>query len=213
MGIDLGVVNAAVLAYNNSQDRYFFEGDEIRAFRARVEARRNAMLRQGKHCGDGRIGHGRATRIQPIEKLRGRVEDFKANVNHRYSRKIVDEAIRQGCGVIQMEDLTGIGADSMFLKSWTYYDLQQKITYKAKEVGIVVRKINPKYTSQRCSNCGHIAQANRDITQSQSKFECVACGYKTNADYNAARNIATPGIESIIESELERVKHAIKFAE
>jgi putative transposase len=44
------------------------------------------------------------------------------------------------------------------------------------------------YTSQQCSECGHIAPENRE---SQAVFACVACGAGAcNADVNAARNIA-----------------------
>lgn len=50
-----------------------------------------------------------------------------------------------------------------------------------------VERINPAYTSQRCSSCGHIAAESR---KSQALFSCVACGYTCNADLNAARNIA-----------------------
>lgn len=50
-----------------------------------------------------------------------------------------------------------------------------------------VEKINPAFTSQRCSACGHVAAENR---KSQAVFVCVACGYACNADVNAAKNIA-----------------------
>ena len=50
-----------------------------------------------------------------------------------------------------------------------------------------VEKINPAFTSQRCSACGHIAAESR---KSQALFACVACGYTGNADVNAATNIA-----------------------
>jgi putative transposase len=44
------------------------------------------------------------------------------------------------------------------------------------------------YTSQRCSQCGHVALENR---KSQAVFQCVACrAGPCNADVNAARNIA-----------------------
>ena len=42
------------------------------------------------------------------------------------------------------------------------------------------------YTSQACHKCGHVAKENRD---SQAVFHCVGCGYKANADVNAAMNI------------------------
>ncbi|MCL2584089.1 MAG: transposase [Streptosporangiales bacterium] len=49
-----------------------------------------------------------------------------------------------------------------------------------------VEKINPAYTSQRCSACGHVHRKNR---QSQALFLCIACGFRCSADVNAARNI------------------------
>jgi IS605 OrfB family transposase len=50
-----------------------------------------------------------------------------------------------------------------------------------------VQKINPAYTSQRCSACGHTAAENR---KSQAVFCCTACAFTLNADVNAAKNIA-----------------------
>jgi transposase len=50
-----------------------------------------------------------------------------------------------------------------------------------------VQKVPAAYTSQCCSECGHVARESRE---SQALFRCVACGYACNADVNAARNIA-----------------------
>jgi putative transposase len=51
-----------------------------------------------------------------------------------------------------------------------------------------VEQIPAAYTSQRCSECGHVAPGNR---KSQAVFECEACtAGRCNADVNAARNIA-----------------------
>lgn len=50
-----------------------------------------------------------------------------------------------------------------------------------------VEKINPAYTSQCCSACGHVDVKSR---QSQALFACTACTWTGNADVNAARNIA-----------------------
>lgn len=215
MGIDMGICNPIYIAYNNSLDRFAIEGDEITSFRNRVYERRNAYLKQGKYCGEGRIGHGRATRLKPIEKLQGKVENFKNTVNYKYSKKVVDLAIKNNCGVIQMEDLSGIASNekkASFLGNWTYYDLQLKIENKAKEVGIEVRKVKPNYTSQRCSKCGFIDKESRP---QQNKFKCVNCDYETHADYNAARNISTQDIEKIIAEQLKSqdkaYSHSLKY--
>ena len=50
-----------------------------------------------------------------------------------------------------------------------------------------VEKINPAFTSQRCSACGQVDPKSRE---SQAVFRCTACGYACNADVNAAKNIA-----------------------
>jgi transposase len=50
-----------------------------------------------------------------------------------------------------------------------------------------VEKVNPAFTSQTCSACGHSAPENREI---QAVFKCGSCGYSANADVNAAINIA-----------------------
>ena len=64
------------------------------------------------------------------------------------------------------------------------------LEYKQHWQGGLLIKVNPRYTSQTCSECQHIAVDNR---QTQSKFECVKCMYVANADFNAARNILAAG--------------------
>ena len=63
---------------------------------------------------------------------------------------------------------------------------EAKIEYKARLNGVKVIAVNPKYSSQQCSKCAHISKSNR---RSQSEFECQACGFKANADFNASRNL------------------------
>jgi transposase len=50
-----------------------------------------------------------------------------------------------------------------------------------------VEKINPAFTSQRCSACGQVDPKSRE---SQAVFRCTACGFPCHADINAAKNIA-----------------------
>ena len=52
---------------------------------------------------------------------------------------------------------------------------------------MIVREINPAYTSQRCHAGGHIDEKNRDRVK--NTFECVECGHKADPDLNASLNI------------------------
>lgn len=54
-----------------------------------------------------------------------------------------------------------------------------------------VIRINPKYTSQTCNECGEKDAKNRI---SQSEFVCQCCGHISNADVNAAKNILSKGM-------------------
>ena len=62
----------------------------------------------------------------------------------------------------------------------------EKLKYKAEQKGGEVIEVDPKFTSQKCSCCGHISKENR---KTQSKFRCVKCNFKLNADLNASLNI------------------------
>lgn len=65
-------------------------------------------------------------------------------------------------------------------------ELITQIKYKSKWSGKNVIKVNPAYTSQKCSKCGYIDKNNR---KTQKKFVCLSCGYTSNADFNAANNV------------------------
>jgi putative transposase len=62
----------------------------------------------------------------------------------------------------------------------------EMLKYKAEKKGGEVIEVDPKFTTQKCSCCGHISKENR---KSQSKFRCVKCNFRLNADLNASLNI------------------------
>ena len=227
LGVDLGIAYPLVASVNGDYARLLVRGDEIKqfgskakartaqisdcgsieAFRRKTEARKRAIRKQRPMCGDGSCGHGYKTRMRPANIMADKVARFRDTFNHKASRALIDYAVKNGCGVIQMEDLTGITKEAnAFLKNWPYYDLQQKIEYKAKEAGISVVYVAPQFTSQRCSKCGAI---HKDSRPEQAKFLCTECGFEANADYNASQNIALKGITDII-SEYVKVHPELK---
>ena len=71
-----------------------------------------------------------------------------------------------------------------------WYEFRRQLEYKQRWLGGEVVAVNPAYTSQTCSACGHIEKANR---KTQAAFKCVACGHSENADIQAAKNILALG--------------------
>jgi putative transposase len=69
-------------------------------------------------------------------------------------------------------------------------EFRRQLEYKQVWRGGWVLYVNPAYTSQRCSQCSHVAAENR---KSQEQFCCLACGHLAHADENAAINIKRAG--------------------
>ena len=69
-------------------------------------------------------------------------------------------------------------------------EFRRQLEYKTAASGGRVVAVDPAFTSQRCSECGHLCMNNR---RTQSAFICLACGHAENADMNAAKNILAAG--------------------
>jgi putative transposase len=176
LGVDFGIVLIAC-----DSDGKPFTGE-------RVETKRLAYAKQR---GDvHKVGTRQAHR--KLKKMSGQQSRYQKNENHRISKEIV---LKAKCTnrAIAIEDLEGIGKRTKVRKSqrarhanWSFSQLREFITYKAKREGIAVIIVDPRHTSRSCSACGHSEKANR---KSQSEFVCKVCGHSENADYNSAKNI------------------------
>lgn len=202
VGVQLGCQLPVCCAVNDGPERFHIRENEIDEFRKRTEARRIALRQHTAYCGDGSIGHGRQTRCKGADKIGDVISNFKDTCNHKYSRAIINFAVAQKAEYIVIENMSGISENNLFLKNWSYYDLQNKIKYKAAEVGIKIKMIDPQYTSRRCSKCGHINTEKTDADANRM-FICEECGTRTNFDYNAAKNIAEPDIEKKITDQAQ----------
>ena len=81
--------------------------------------------------------------------------------------------------------------------------LEQMVVAKAEEAGRRIVRVNPRFSSQECSHCGHVASESRR----KRRFRCVACGFTCHADVNAALVIRRRG-QSALMSELTPAEDA-----
>lgn len=178
LGVDLGIVNIAVTSDGDTHTSETIERNRQRMNRLRAQLQRKGTRSAKRH----------------LKKLRGRQARFQADVNHVISKRIVSCAERTNRAVA-IEDLTGIGKrtrvkgkDNRAKRSnWSFFQLRAFLGYKARMIGVPLIAVDPAYTSQRCSECGHTERANR---RNQAEFQCVSCGFSGNADHNASLNIA-----------------------
>ena len=186
LGVDLGIAIPAYVCI--SDNTYVRQGlgsvDDFLKVRLQMKKRRQQLQ---KSLTMTKGGKGRQKKLKAMEQFKEKERNFAKTYNHQLSHKIVKFAKDNQCQYINLEKLTKEGFSNSLLGSWSYYELQQMIQYKADREGIKVRFINPAYTSQTCSKCGHVDKENR---KTQAQFECVKCGFKLNADHNASINIA-----------------------
>lgn len=226
VGVDLGVSCPLYAAISNGHARlgrrqFRALGARIRSLQTQVMARRRGMQAGGQVAVSqetARSGHGRKRKLRPIEKLEGRINDAYNTLNHQLSTAVIDFARNHGAGVIQIENLDDLKETlrGTYLGGrWRYHQFRQFLEYKSKEAGIELRRVNPRYTSRRCSKCGFIyVQFDRAFRDAGSRngrprgFSCPECGYGSenyvDPDYNAARNLADLEIEAKIAEQCKK---------
>ncbi len=76
------------------------------------------------------------------------------------------------------------------LNSWSFFELQRQVEYKARWEGIPVAYVTARRTSVNCSICG-----SRTTTYPNGRrtLHCSKCGISIDRDVNAARNILAKG--------------------
>ena len=141
-----------------------------------------------------------------LKKIKNRESRIVRNINHQISKKLVTEA-NDNKAILVLEKLKGIRKTAKTrrrqrysLNSWSFYQLSEMIEYKSKKYGVPVTYVEPQYTSQRCSKCGHIDANNRK----QKIFCCTKCATVENADANAGFNIAYLHQQGISQFNKER---------
>jgi IS605 OrfB family transposase len=180
LGIDRGLVNIAVCS-----DNKFYNSGVVKNCRGRYARLRAELQSKGT----------RSTR-RKLKRMSGRERRFVTDVNHCISKRIVETEYT----VFALEDLKSIrvqrrrGAEmNRKLNNWSFYQLEQFLRYKAEALGKHVILVDSRYTSQKCSRCGHTYKGNR----SGADFLCRNCGLHVHSDLNASRNIAHAGIAGV----------------
>ena len=189
IGVDRGINVLAVVTDGKRQA--FYGGGHVKHVHDRYRKVRASLQRKKAQTNTRSIR-------RVLKRLSGKEARFQKDVNHVTSKRIIEFAQATGCPTIAVEALQGIRdrsakmrkAQRRAVNGWAFYQLETFLTYKAETRGFAVIDIDPAYTSQGCSRCGHIERANRV----GHRFLCKACGYQLHADLNASRNIRLRGI-------------------
>jgi putative transposase len=183
VGLDVGLTSFATLSNGEKiANPRFLRRDERRLKRAqrrREKAPKGSTLRRKR---------------RKIEaKVHERIANRRSAFLHKQSKDIVATY-----GTISIEDLAVKNlvhnqclAKSIHDAAWRQF--LAFLVYKAACAGRRVVQVNPAYTSQDCSSCGH----RQKMPLSERVYHCPCCGLDLDRDLNAALNILRLGLESL----------------
>ena len=183
VGIDVGLKTFATLSTGEEIANPRFFRKEEKAL-AKVQ-RKHSKLAKGT---PERRKHRKA-----VARVHERVAFRRDNFTHQESRRLVDSY-----GVICVEDLqvnrmthNHCLAKSIADASWS--EFFSKLSGKAEEAGRKYVAVNPAYTSQTCSRCGH----RQKMPLSERVYDCPCCHVHLDRDLNAALNIRGLGLQAL----------------
>ena len=190
VGIDRGIRFIAT-TYNSNGKTVFYNGNTVKQKRAHYKFLRKHLQQVGTPSSRRRL-----------KSIGQRENCWMNDVNHCISKALVNTNPKGTLFIL--EDLSNVRSatekvrvkDRYVSVSWSYYDLEQKLSYKALKNHQLVQKVNPAYTSQTCPKCGHTEKANRN--KKLHLFCCKNCGYKSNDDRIGAMNLHRMGIQLLV---------------
>jgi len=196
IGIDLNLKHNLATVGNPITKEHQFLGRGYIYERVKFKEMRRRYQKQG--------------RLNRVKLMGNKEQRVMNNLNHRLTHQILEIAKSQQAN-IKIEDLTGIRSAQCnkgfkyFLHSWQFFRMRTFLEYKARiRYSCIVGAINPKYTSQDCSNCGHRNKCNG------KHYVCKNCGLKIHRDVNASFNIANRSEDYTPEPEVEMNQIKIK---
>ena len=175
VGIDVGVTTFAT----------FSDGTEIQNPRIYQNAQAELRRAQRRVARCKKCSHRRRKAVVLLQKAHQRITNKRADFLHKHSTAVVR---KYGTIVVEALNVAGMSKGNLAKQildcSWSEWFRQ--LSYKAADAGRNFIAVDPKYTSQTCSECGFKHPDNR---KTQADFECLSCGFRDNADHNGAVNI------------------------
>lgn len=116
---------------------------------------------------------------------------FKRTQQHRtnYINWSINQLNLDNIKEVKLENIKNLRKgkrSSRLLSHWTYTEIFEKLESKCCDSGVQITKIDPTYTSQRCSVCGWTRKTNRK----GKLFKCGHCNCAMDSDLNASMNIS-----------------------
>lgn len=184
VGVDAGIVHFATLSDGKFIDSpYFLEPNLVKL---RLLQRRLNRQKKGSNS--------REKTKHQIAKLHMNIRRKRSDYLHKTSTNLVLKYSAVYVENLKIRNMTKLNSTlSRRMLDNGFYSFRRFLDYKCRFAGKNFEAVPPHYTSQTCTDCGDIDKRSRI---SQSEFVCTSCGFMSNADLLASKNIRDKGIVS-----------------
>lgn len=196
VGIDLGINKLVSLSDGSFIENPRFATNKKTVRRMRIRQRRvNRKLKGSKN----RFKAGKV-----VARMHKKIADQRNDYQWKAAHKIVktaDAVIHEDLNIKAMKARCKVKRDgkgramkngqsakrglNRSISDASWGEILKKTGWIGAKAGKPVVAVNPRFTSQECSSCGHISKHNRD----GEKFICENCGHIDHADTQASRTI------------------------
>jgi putative transposase len=187
VGLDLGLSHIVV-----GSDGLMVEPPKfLRKSEKRLAKEQRKLSRKKKGSNNRRKQRRKVAKVHLM--VSNQRDDFLYKLSHELAEKY---------SVIVVEDLTitNLMYNHSLAKSFSDAGLSTFILmleHKVSETGALLVKVNPAFTTQTCSRCGHIKEGEEKLGLNDRSYLCPLCGLEMDRDLNASINIHRAGLARI----------------
>lgn len=175
VGIDLGIKHFVV-----TSDGQFFENIRTtKKYEHRLtEAQRKLSLKK-------KGSKNFSKEIERVKKIYLKIQRVREDYLHKVSRELANNYENVFVEDLNINKMIKDKNYSKSISDVSWGKFLNCLEYKTELI-----KVDAKYSSQECNNCGYISKENR---KTQECFKCIKCAHEGNADFEASLTILKRG--------------------
>jgi putative transposase len=196
VGVDMGITTLATLSQGGS-----ITGPKAhKALLGRLRRANKAMARKvlAARQAKRKFGQNIAKTQRKLARLHARMANMRRDATHKATTMLVRTYRRIGIEDLNVRGMASNRRLARSIMDGGFFEFRRQLEYKAKLYGAAIVMANRWYPSSKtCSCCGSVKA---ELALSQRNFQCNDCGFETDRDINAARNLEILAVSSTVSA-------------
>lgn len=195
VGIDLNIENFYTDSNNNvvANPRFFEKQKNEIASLQREYSRRLRRCKAERRSANQSKNLNR-TKLK-LTKAHKKIMNQRLNFTQNVTTTLIKNHDLVVCENLSSKNMLRNHALAMRIADVGWRQFLEELQYKAKMYGRTVILVNPKLTTQTCSNCNYVLPKNKRLTLRNREWICPKCKTHHIRDHNAAKNILNKGLK------------------